>query len=706
MMNKNNTLFLILFIAMLLLNLFNNTKVYADNFNTGLIELNSKNYDNAIMHFQQALRQDPYHIKAYNNLGMALKKKGDFDNAILSYQQAIKIDPRYGIAYYNLGLCLKDAKRSTEAIEALQAFINFNPEDSEAIRSKWIANDLREELDDPGKQTRKYYLGSYLISDRNYQDAIPPLQEAVSLDPNDVKARYALGLAYKRNDQYQEAIQEFTTLLQQNNQNPLAYYELGECYEALGNGAAAGQAYQNYVTLAPYAESTKKLQSKFNGMQQQNTMMQQQNYMQNTMQQNTVPAYQAASQPTSQSAIPYAPAQQNNNIPYATQPVQNQQQQQYQQPQLQSQGMVPGLTAVSNSMNQNTNNNVVPQFGQPQSSFGAGFSGPSMGTPAARTGKTRVAVLDFDYSGVRPWWNGQWDIGKGVASLITSELVRSGVYSVIERSALDQILQEQKLSNSQLFDASTAANIGKLLGVDVLVMGNITQFGIENKKKGFGSAIPFVAIAANIQSKKSIASVAFDMRMVSVDTGEILDVASILGKSKRRGLMLDFARGGNAGGIDFSSSNFQDSVLGEASMAAAQRATEIVNTKYEKITRATIGSSTQDIGVVAYVGAQGVIINAGNNAGIKIGNRLSIERMTDVVRDPMSGQVIKALTSPVGELEITEIEENSATGKMLSGSYPQVGDLARFRPDMNVVVPAEGAETSVTAEIMYKKPKK
>lgn len=689
----------------------NETKVFGDSFNSGLIELNTKNYDKAIMHFQQALRQNPYHVKAYNNLGMALKKKGDFNNAIISYQQAIKIDPRYGNAYYNLGLCLKDAGRPIEAIESLQAFINFNPEDSEAIRSKWIANDLRDQLENVDDKTRKYYLGSYLISDRNYKDAIQPLQDALNFDPNDIKIRYALGLALKRTNDFNGAIDQFNSILQLNNQNALAYYELGDCYEKLGNTNAALQSWQNYANLAPQALSTEALKTKVANLQRQTQTMQQQNFMQNTMVQNNPQSYsntpqQQYNQPQQQT---YSQPQQNyeqNQQTYNQPQQQNYMQNQQPANNYNQQGMVPGITGPSGYNTQQPAQSIVPQFAQPQTNYGTGFSGPSYGTPAARTGKTRIAVLDFDYSAVRPWWNGQWDIGKGVASLLTGELVRSGAYTVIERTALDQILQEQKLSNSTLFDATTASSIGKLLGVDVLVMGNLTQFGIENKKKGIGASIPFVAIASNIQSKKSIASVCFDMRLVAVDTGEILEVTTVKGKSKRSGFLLDFAKSGNAGGIDFSSSNFQDSVLGEASIAASQKATEIINTKYEKITKATIGSTTQDIGVVAYVGASGVIINAGSKSGLKIGNRLSIERLTDVVKDPISGNIIKALTSPIGEMEVTEIESGSATGRMVSGSSPQVGDLARFRPDMNVVVPATGTSTSVTAELMYKKPRK
>lgn len=654
-------------------------------FNSGVADLNLKNYDSAISYFQKTLQSDPYHVKAYNNLGIALQRKGDNDNAIIAYQQALKLDPRYGNAYYNLGLSLKDQGKNIESIESLQAFVNFNPADADAVRAKWIANELRDQINDIDEATRKYYLGCWLISDLNYKDAIAPLENALTYNPNDIKIRYALGLAKKRTGDYNGAIEQFNSIIQQNNQNALAYYEIGECYEQINNPQAATQYWQAYTNFAPYSPSAQNIKSKLGTMQQQNYSNQQQTFMQNTLAQNN---------PNSN----YQPQQVQQNY---QQPQQN-----YQQPQQNyQQGAIPGITGPPSYINQQApSSNMVPQF-QPQTTYGAGMSGPSPDTPAARTGRTRVAVLDFDYSAIRPWWNGQWDIGRGISSLITGDLVRSGVYSVIERTALDQILNEQKMTQSSLFDPSTAASLGKLLGVDLLVLGNITQFGIENKKKGIGSAIPFVAIASSIQSKKSIASVSFDMRMVSVDTGEILNVTTVIGKSKRGGLLIDFSKDGNAGAIDFSSSNFQDSVLGEASMAAAEKATEIINADYEKLTRATINSTSQDVGVIAYVGAQGIIVNAGSGAGLKVGTRLSIERLTDVVKDPITGKILKALTSPVGELEISEIDNSSSTGKMISGNSPQVGDLARYKQDMNVVVPETGASTSVTAELMYKKKK-
>ena len=104
--------------------------------------------------------------------------------------------------------------------------------------------------------------------------------------------------------------------------------------------------------------------------------------------------------------------------------------------------------------------------------------------------KKRVAVMNFDYatvsSGVAAIFGTNQDVGTGIADLLVDKLVASGTYSVIERKALDKILAEQNLSNSDRADPTSAAKLGRLLGVDAIIIGSITQFGRDDKKTNIG----------------------------------------------------------------------------------------------------------------------------------------------------------------------------------------------------------------------------
>jgi curli biogenesis system outer membrane secretion channel CsgG len=192
---------------------------------------------------------------------------------------------------------------------------------------------------------------------------------------------------------------------------------------------------------------------------------------------------------------------------------------------------------------------------------------------AAQSKRPTVALLDFDYGTINPWWGNQ-DIGKGVADLVVDGLVEDGTYRVIERKRLDAILAEQNFSNSDRAepDAAKVAKIGKALGVRYLIIGSITKFGVEDKgmKIGAGAWGGGKFGVGDVGTKKGKATVAIAARMVDTSTGEIMAVAKADGTSSRSGLMLGGAANHAGGGIEFGSSNFRDTVLGEATEIAVK----------------------------------------------------------------------------------------------------------------------------------------
>ena len=117
------------------------------------------------------------------------------------------------------------------------------------------------------------------------------------------------------------------------------------------------------------------------------------------------------------------------------------------------------------------------------------FAIPAAAQTAPR--KKRVAILDFEYGTVRTAVAGLFgtdvDVGKGMSDLLVKHLVKDGTYSVIERKMLDKILAEQNFSNSDRVDANSAAKIGRILGVDAIIMGSITQFGRDDKSTNVGA---------------------------------------------------------------------------------------------------------------------------------------------------------------------------------------------------------------------------
>ena len=59
--------------------------------------------EEAIAHYEQALRIKPDYAEAHNNLGIALAQAGRIEEAIAHFEQALRIKPDYAEAHCNLG---------------------------------------------------------------------------------------------------------------------------------------------------------------------------------------------------------------------------------------------------------------------------------------------------------------------------------------------------------------------------------------------------------------------------------------------------------------------------------------------------------------------------------------------------------------------------------------------------------------------------
>jgi len=211
------------------------------------------------------------------------------------------------------------------------------------------------------------------------------------------------------------------------------------------------------------------------------------------------------------------------------------------------------------------------------------FAALAWTTPAvAQANRPTVALLDFDFGTVQKWWSGNEDVGAGVADMIVDELVNDGSFRVIERKRLQALLAEQNFSNSNRADpsAKTMASLRKSLGVKYLIVGSVTKFGTEDNSKsvgggGFGGGKFGLGAVGKSQGK---ATVAITARIVDVSTGEIMASAKGEATSKRSGLLLGGGGGGGGkgagGGINFGSSNFHDTILGEATENAVKQTVE------------------------------------------------------------------------------------------------------------------------------------
>ena len=84
----------------------------------------------------------------------------------------------------------------------------------------------------------------------------------------------------------------------------------------------------------------------------------------------------------------------------------------------------------------------------------------------------KIALVPFTYSGT-----GEKDDGGGnvVSDRLTTKIVKLKKFQVIDRQSLQKILEEQKLQTSGVVDPETAKKIGKVLGVEAIITGSLTN---------------------------------------------------------------------------------------------------------------------------------------------------------------------------------------------------------------------------------------
>lgn len=270
----------------------------------------------------------------------------------------------------------------------------------------------------------------------------------------------------------------------------------------------------------------------------------------------------------------------------------------------------------------------------------------------------KIAVLPFDDGSIKDrWWDeGSWDVGKGISDEFVTELLKTKKFRLIEREQIDKVMEEQDFGESGRVDTRSAAKIGKILGVQFLVMGRVTEFSF--KSTGGGGISLKEGIGLGIKSTNAV--VAIDARLVDTSSAEI--IASVTGKGQKRNTNLSLAVDWNA--IAFGSDEFRQTNLGIAmreavASAAEQLAEKAYNSGLEPAQPAKLS------GVVAYASGSRMIINIGSSSGIKPDMIFVVRRVLEVVKDPTTDEIIDEVTEAVAEIKVIEVKDKSATCTVL-----------------------------------------
>jgi curli biogenesis system outer membrane secretion channel CsgG len=282
----------------------------------------------------------------------------------------------------------------------------------------------------------------------------------------------------------------------------------------------------------------------------------------------------------------------------------------------------------------------------------------------AQGAKPRVAVIEFKNKASNYTWN-WYDAGRGAQDMLVTELVKTGKYRVIEREQLAAIMQEKHLSLSGDIDPKTAVKIGKMLGVEYLVAGSVTQLGTTNR----GASVPggFGLPSVSVRSQK--AEAALDARAFSTSTGEIVWADTASGETSDASV---YVMGAGGGAQDHGK---VDKIL----RPVVQKLADSLSKAH--LATGGLGGMADSSGVagkIANVDGGTLYLNVGSEAGVKEGDEFSVYRVGKQIKDPDTGEVLGADEVKVGKVKITAVKgARLSTASAVSGSGFKPGDTLK-----------------------------
>ncbi|MDQ3108315.1 MAG: tetratricopeptide repeat protein [Bacteroidota bacterium] len=187
------------------------------------------NFDEEIALLDKVLQIDVHNAQAYFMKGMLFKEKGDTLKAISSMQTAVEQDPDHYNAYIQLGLLCATQKNPLAETYYLNALkINGNSEEA------------------------MYNLGMYYQESDNYNAAIETYTTLLKVNPHHFDAHFNLGMLHVvKLNVVDEAMKYFNAAIEDNPQDPRGYYGRGYCFEKKGDVTNAIADYKMALKVDP-----------------------------------------------------------------------------------------------------------------------------------------------------------------------------------------------------------------------------------------------------------------------------------------------------------------------------------------------------------------------------------------------------------------------------------------------------------------------
>ena len=277
----------------------------------------------------------------------------------------------------------------------------------------------------------------------------------------------------------------------------------------------------------------------------------------------------------------------------------------------------------------------------------------------ARFVQPTVAIESFENRAPFPL---RWDLGDGMADVLSAELTESGRVKIVSRLALGSVLDELALQGDPAFREQGRAEPGKLRNAQYLVKGTVVDF-----THTAGGGLHFMRGLVRGRTKGYVALVTIALSVIEIETREVF-TATFEGRAWAASIEL----GTQYSGVGFGGRAFFKKPLGKATREAMHDA---VAWLVEQV------ANDEWIPLIAKVDGRLLYLNGGKDRGLAIGENLVVVEPGEPIIDPATGDVLGTTQERVvGRLRVAEVFERYAVAEIVSGDFFRVGQRCRRSP--------------------------
>ena len=232
---------------------------------------------------------------------------------------------------------------------------------------------------------------------------------------------------------------------------------------------------------------------------------------------------------------------------------------------------------------------------------------------------------------------------RAFVDMVTTALVKTNKFDVMERTRMTEILEEQGLSLQGIASGGYEGRGFNLQGVDYILIGAITEYGQEASSSQVGRF--------SMAGERAVMAV--DVRVLDVAEGSIGFADTV--KAEAAG-----GSGFAVKGLAQSGQSNQGSMLGQVMREAAQLVTNL------------IVSNIYPIKVVVVQSSGEIMLNYGNSM-LSVGDVLSVFSQGEAFVDPDTGEQLGREEQLVGKISVVSVQPRFSKAAVLEGS----GEIAK-----------------------------